>query len=242
MKKCVQVTYQLLQQSGAQVNPEKSKIVKIVIALGGSAAARWLKKHSQRTPEGTFIDLGLQHQPWRIQQVSQIVYLGVVASYTGFEMQTFKHRQKAAAQNWQRLLKLLHSRILSQCQRVRLYRACVASSLMYGLHAVGLTAPVLRALEATDARARRALVRSPAHLFHETTHSIRSRLGIPSPSGMLRKLLRKRCVVLTDEAQLAWFQTQLAALDGSREAASASPEVSLNREGVPGGPCPVCGI
>ena len=80
--KCVQVTYRLLQQSGMQVNPEKSKVV---VALRGSAAARWLRKPSQRTPEGTFLDLGTPHQPLRIQQVSQIVYLGVVASSRGLK-------------------------------------------------------------------------------------------------------------------------------------------------------------
>ena len=237
--KCVQVTYRLLQQSGMQVNPEKSKVV---VALRGSAAARWLRKHSQRTPEGTFLDLGTPHQPLRIQQVSQIVYLGVVASYSGFEMQTFKHRQKAAAQNRQRLLKLLHSRLLSQNQRVRLYRACVVSSLLYGLHAVGLTIPVQRLLEATDARALRALVRSPAHLYHETTNSIRVRLRIPSPSEMLQKLLRKRCLIETDDGLIAWFRVQLEALTGNREAVNSTPEVSLSPSGTPGVACPVCGI
>ena len=237
--KCVQVTYRLLQQSGMQVNPEKSKVV---VALRGSAAARWLRKHSQRTPEGTFLDLGTPHQPLRIQQVSQIVYLGVEASYSGFEMQTFKHRQKAAAQNRQRLLKLLHSRLLSQNQRVRLYRACVVSSLLYGLHAVGLTIPVQRLLEATDARALRALVRSPAHLYHETTNSIRVRLRIPSPSEMLQKLLRKRCLIETDDGLIAWFRVQLEALTGNREAVNSTPEVSLSPSGTPGVACPVCGI
>ena len=222
-----------------QVNPEKSKVV---VALRGSAAARWLRKHSQRTPEGTFLDLGTPHQPLRIQQVSQIVYLGVVASYSGFEMQTFKHRQKAAAQNRQRLLKLLHSRLLSQNQRVRLYRACVVSSLLYGLHAVGLTIPVQRLLEATDARALRALVRSPAHLYHETTNSIRVGLHVPSPSEMLQKLLRKRCLIETDHGLIAWFRVQLEALTGSREAVNSTPEVSLSPSGTPGVACPVCGI
>ena len=237
--KCVQVTYRLLQQSGMQVNPEKSKVV---VALRGSAAARWLRKHSQRTPEGTFLDLGTPHQPLHIQQVSQIVYLGVVASYSGFEMQTFKHRQKAAAQNRQRLLKLLHSRLLSQNQRVRLYRACVVSSLLYGLHAVGLTIPVQRLLEATDARALRALVRSPAHLYHEITNSSRVRLRIPSPSEMLQKLLRKRCLIETDDGLIAWFRVQLEALTGNREAVNSTPEVSLSPSGTPGVACPVCGI
>ncbi|CAE7035064.1 unnamed protein product [Symbiodinium sp. CCMP2592] len=237
--KCVQVTYRLLQDSGMQVNPEKSKIV---VALRGSAAARWLRKHTQRTPEGTFLDLGTPHQPLRILQVSQIVYLGVVASYTGFEMQTFKHRQRAAAQNRQRLLKLFHSRVLSQGQRVRLYRACVVSSLLYGLHAVGITAPVLRALEATDARALRALVRSPAHLYHETTDSIRARLKVPSPGEMLQKLLNKRCKVVQEPALQEWFQIQIRALTAKDAAACTPPEVHLSREGIPGVPCPVCGI
>ncbi|CAE7245053.1 unnamed protein product [Symbiodinium sp. CCMP2592] len=222
-----EVTFDLLKQSGMQVNPEKSKIV---IALRGNLAARWLRKHAQKTSEGTFIDLGQPHRPLRILQVSQIVYLGVVASYTGFEMQTFRHRQKAAAQNRQRLLKLLHSSLLSLTQRVRLYRACVVSSLLYGLHAVGLTLPVLRVLDATDARAIRAIAKSPAHLYHESTQKLRTRLGIPSPVSMLIKLLRKRCLALHSDTERRWFQIQLDQLTGASSQEMPSQEVKHKEE------------
>ena len=90
-----------------------------------------------------------------------MVYLGVVASYPGFEMQTLKHRLQAAASNRHRLLKILHSRVLTIHERVRLYIACVRSSLLYGIHATGQTAATIRMLDAYDARALRAISRSP---------------------------------------------------------------------------------
>ncbi|CAE7439897.1 unnamed protein product [Symbiodinium sp. CCMP2592] len=178
--------------------------------------------------------------PLRIMQVSQIVYLGVVASDTGFEMQTFMHRQKAAAQNRQRLLKLLHSGVLSLTQRVRLYRACVVSSLLYGLHAVGLTLPVLRVLDATDARALRAIAKSrPISIMSQ---KLRTRLSVPSPADMLTKLLRKRCLALHSDTERRWFQMQLDQLTGVSSQEMPSQEVFLTRAGVPGVPCTVCGV
>ncbi|CAE7235660.1 Pol, partial [Symbiodinium sp. CCMP2456] len=237
--KCVQTTYRLLKSSGMQVNPEKSKIV---IALRGSAAIRWLRKHTHRTPDGVFIDLGTPHMPLRIQQVQQLVYLGVVASYTGFELQALRHRQKAAAQNRQRLLKFLHSKILSLRQRTRLYRACVVSSLLYGLHAVGVTTQMLRDIEASDSRALRAIARSPAHLYHESTVKLRQRLQVESPTAILCKLLKKRCRVCADHEHRQWFQEQLDFLEHSPSDALPTPEVHLAPDGFPGVPCPDCGM
>ena len=43
--RCVRITFELLEQDGMRVNPEKSKLV---MALRGSAAARWIRKHSSR--------------------------------------------------------------------------------------------------------------------------------------------------------------------------------------------------
>ena len=55
--------------------------------------------------------------------------------------------------------------------------SCVRSSLIFGLHATGLTDAVLRKLSATDSRHLRAIARSPAHITHESTAELRRRLA-----------------------------------------------------------------
>ena len=172
--------------------------------------------------------------------MQQIVYLGVVASYTG--LQTFRHRQKAAAQNRRRLLKLLHTRQLSLSQRFRLYRACVVSSQLYGLHATGVNAQILRELEAADVRALRAIAKSPAHLYYESTVSLRKRLKVESPTTTLRLVLQRRCSGANDQQLKKWFELQLQILNDSYSMTSTSQELHLTPAGIPGVACPVCGI
>ncbi|CAE7234018.1 unnamed protein product [Symbiodinium sp. CCMP2456] len=100
------------------------------------------------------------------------------------------------------------------------------NSQLYGLHAVGLTAPVLRDLEAADARALRAIATSPAHIFHDT----------------LKKLLVKRCARVSDDWQRNWFERQLQALENSSSTVDVSLQVHLTPQGIPGVPCPECGV
>ena len=90
-----------------------------------------MRRHSRKTPTGTLVNLGSPHQPIWIPKVSSIVYLGIVASFQGFEMQTLKHRLHTAAQNRHRLLKVLHSRVLTMHERVRFYSARVRSALLW---------------------------------------------------------------------------------------------------------------
>ena len=73
-------------------------------------------------------------------------------------------------------VRTLHSRILSLKYRVRLYVACVRSSMLFGQHAVGLTAAVCYKLETADARALRAIAKSPSFITHEATSKLRARL------------------------------------------------------------------
>ena len=75
-----------------------------------------------------------------------LTYLGVEASLSGFEMQTCALRLKMCAQIKHRLIKVLRAAKLGLQHRVKLYRACLHSSMLYGQHAVGLTTAVLRRL------------------------------------------------------------------------------------------------
>ena len=178
--KCVRATFQTFREFGMQLNMDKSRIV---VKLQGGAAKHWLKPRTQRSANGPVMQLGTPHAPIVIPRVHSMVYLGIIASYSGFEQQTF----------------VLRSKRLQLHQRARLYLACVRSSLLYGLHAVGVTNHVARRIEQFDSRALRSLARSPAFLSHESTASLRQRLGPWTDT---------RATKCRDPQELQWFRAK----------------------------------
>ena len=238
VKHCVQQTFQVFREHGMSVHPEKSQIV---LRIRGRAAVNWVKQRQHRTPTGKVLDLGTPHEPIRIPVVSRMVYLGIVVSYGAFEQQTCLHRVKAASGNRHRLAKLLRCRRLSLRQRVRLYVACVRSCLLYGQHAVGVNGAVLRKLDQFDARALRALSRSPAHLTREHTSSLRKRLEVESSIKVLAHTLARRAEKVTDETICQWFaQVQATLSPHLQTTASASSLVPVDDDIELGVACPDC--
>ena len=212
MCKCVQQTFRALREVGMSVNSSKSKIV---IKLQGPQAKAWLRKHLSRTPQGPVLRLGTPCNPIDIPRVHSLTYLGVEASLSSFEMQTCALRLRMSAQIKHRLIKVLHAAKLGLHHRVRLYQACLRSSMLYGQHAVGITTAVLRRLEAADARHLRGVARSPAHLTHESSVHLRQRLRISSPQQALQQLLQRRATNSRDgpsrerfKVLLAWLRDQ----------------------------------
>ena len=148
-------------------------------------------------------NFGIPGQPLPIPVSDTFPYLGTVVSFGGFEMQTCKHRIRAAQSQRSRLLRFLHSRQLSLRRRTTLYVACVRSSLLYLQHAVGITEPVLHLLAATDAKFVRALARSPAHITRESTDLLLRRLHLQSPLQALQALLDRRIQRSQDASAVA---------------------------------------
>ena len=118
----------------------------------------------------------------------------------------------------------------------------LAHSCMGWLHATGVNAQILRELEAADARALRAIARSPAHLYHESTTKLRQRLKVDSPTSTLRLILQRRCSNVVDLQLKAWFEQRLRSLDEGWTLTGKSQELHLTPEGIPGVACPDCGI
>ena len=237
---CVRKTFQLLRDCGMTINHDKSTVV---VSLRGSTAKRWLRVRSQRVGAKVLINFGTPHQPIWIPKAPHMVYLGIVASYAGFEMQTVRYRLKIGAQTRQRLAKLLHSNVLSLTYRVRLYQACIRSTLLYGIHSVGITEAVLQRLESWDARALRSVAKSPVHLTRESNSCLRARLAILSPQQYLEKLLSRRAASVQDPDCAARFSAQLQTLRTQRELlVQGVPHSSLHLVTAERPvPCDVCG-
>ena len=211
MCRCIRATFDLLTATGMQVNAAKSQLI---IQLQGATGKRWLRAHLHRAKEGFTVSVGTPSHPILLPRVTHFTYLGVVASLGGFEMQTCKHRLRAGAQVRHRLLRVLHSAGLRVRQRAVLYQACVRSSFLYGQHAVGVTPGVLSKLEAQDAKNLRGIARSPAHLWHERSQTLRERLGLRSVHHMLEKLYRSRSKRFNDPESKNWFLDQWSWLQG----------------------------
>ena len=140
----------------------------------------------------------------------------------------------------QRLARILHSKRLSVCYRVRLYVACVRSTLLYGLHAVGYSVEVAKRLEGYDTRALRAIAASPVHLTREPNAALRRRLRVVSPLETLKGTLRRRAVACRSEADRAWFLGMLSQLEAVPENCSLLLVTQDNSETI-GVPCNICG-
>ena len=234
----IRILFGLFASTGMKVNATKSCIV---LGLRGSAARRWIKRHACFVEGQPALNLGVPGSPLIIPRVNHMVYLGVVVSYGKFETQTFEHRRKAAIHNRQRLLRVLHAKRLSIRCRVRLYVACVRSTLMFGLHAIGITADVLRRLESYDARALRAIANSPVHLTRESNSMLRSRLQVPSPREALSQMLRRRSQRSRQSHSISWFTAgliELEQLPGESSQLLAKDTGCLFR----GVACPDCGV
>ena len=87
-----------------------------------------------------------------IRLKSEMLYLGVVLSYTGFELQSAKRRCKLAKAEFGNLRQVLRSNsALSLKELMRIYRACVWPIIEYGILGVGL-----------DSRSLGYMITSPA--------------------------------------------------------------------------------
>ena len=137
----------LLLKRNMQVSFSKSSVV---YALRGRSAEEMVGRYTQwHKGERCFL-LRIKGDIIRLPLHDRITYLGVVLSYAAFEMQSAKHRVDKATKSFGMLSKTLRvNGALSRAQRIRIYRACVWTSLAYGLPSVGFTAGSLKLVTST---------------------------------------------------------------------------------------------
>ncbi|CAE7411829.1 unnamed protein product [Symbiodinium sp. CCMP2592] len=209
MCRIIRCTFALLKELGMSVNELKSRLV---IKLVGSEAKTWMRKHVLTTKDGRFLQVGTPTAPILIPVAPMLTYLGVVVSFDNYEQQTCQFRLQAARQVRQRLVRFLHSSSLPIRLRVQLYIACVRCSMLYGIHAVGVTAATIRKLEAADARYVRAIAKSPVHLTREANSNLRHRLKVNSIPEAISKLLKGRSPRSSYSVAVQNFQHNLLVL------------------------------
>ena len=240
---CIAVLFKVLQSFGMAVSDAKSKAV---FALRGTLSPSIRRKFIRKGNDGPLLRIPQLGGDLCIPLVSQVRYLGVQLNYTTFENATLHHRLDKGKAAFSRLGTILKGRHhLSSCQRINLWRACVWSTMAYGLTTCGLTAAGHKTLETLVIRQLRAILRLPAHLTQTTNQEVALQAGILLPSGtlsaMLQREAQRRAHCQDHHVALptgAWWKHVHASLRPTPERDSLSLVASTAAPQV----CPVCGV
>ncbi|CAE7510208.1 unnamed protein product [Symbiodinium sp. CCMP2592] len=186
-----------LIESHLLVNEKKSAFL---LRLTRGFAPSWVKSHIRKGPEGRVVHFCTPAgRTFDIPLKEEHVYLGLTISYYQAVSLSVEHRIAAAWSAWTKLRPLLTSASAPALDlRLRLWRACLPPTLLYGLHILPLNAKQLGKLQAVYTKQLRAVSRSQSHLTFESTPALHTRLGVPTVcDSLLRALggLRERTVV-----------------------------------------------
>lgn len=177
----------LLTDAGLTINRAKTLAV---LKLHGPGRAKIMKQYIKRTKDGTFVCIpSKMGTPFLIRLVSQFSYLGVILSYSNFELLSVRHRISAGLKVSHQLQRWIFKKTgLTSRQKVKLWYQCVFPCLIYGLRAIGLTDKTIQLLDRTFLQQLRRILHSPVHLNHLTHADFLIGAGIADP---LHRLLQQ---------------------------------------------------
>ena len=119
-------------------------------------------------------------------------YLGAAVS-DPFDSDTVRRRVKAADHAFAKLRTVLgRRRSLSLRQRLAVYDACVQSTLLYAILAVGVGAGEAKQVHYMTMRHSRYITHSPRHITHESNEALCRRLG-GLPLIGLKQVWERKC-------------------------------------------------
>ena len=160
----------VLAQFNLTVNLQKTALL---LHVRGKEARRILNAR-------TVYQKGVPHLQIQVNGQSQLLkiceshtYLGTKLAYKRRQDLNVAHRISAAQHRYQQIRKVLNGRNpLSTKHRLRLWVACINSSLLYSLEVVGCSLKGLRKLHVLATRHMRAILKQPAHISRVTNDAI----------------------------------------------------------------------
>ena len=186
---CVAVLFKVLRTFGMAVSDTKSQAI---IALRGTLAPSIRRRYTRKGPDGLMLRVPMQGDDLKIPLVQQFRYLGAQVSYASFEDATLAFRMQKSDAIYGRLGTALRGRHhLTSAQRIRLWLACVWSTMSYSLTTCGLTAGGHKLLETKVIRQLRAILRLPVHLTHTSNLEVAEKAGLALPCVLLASLMDK---------------------------------------------------
>ena len=158
----------------------------ILLKLVGKQAQHALRAHTR-------LKQGLPHLVVSVNGCTQLIpikteheYLGSKVSYHQAAAKNLEHRLQAGQLRYHSIQKSLTGKhAITQDHRIRLWAACVFTSTIYSLAAVGLTTQGLQKWETRALKHLRAIMRKPAHLTRITNDVIWQQAGVRKPGEQL---------------------------------------------------------
>ena len=134
----VELLLEILTIFKLQVNYKKTAFM---LRLEGKDAAKLLQDHTFDSEGKTYLRLTVFGKPQSLQLCQSHTHLGTKVSYHNRLDLNVAHRIESAQHKYQMIRRVLNGRgPLTVAHKLRLWQACVVTSLIYSLEVVGITA------------------------------------------------------------------------------------------------------
>ena len=155
--------FSLLESAGLKINLAKSAAI---LRIQGTRFRAFQKNFIVKRPNGVFLKCcTTEGKAYHVPIVKKWNYLGSTLSYFSFDADTVARRIQAADHAFLKLKNVLGSRrSLPMWQRLRVCDACVNSTLLYAVIAVGIGPREARTIHYTVMRHLRLIAHSARHI------------------------------------------------------------------------------
>ena len=185
----LQLILETLETMHMSINYKKTAVL---IRLVGREAKSALHACTYKSAGQLYLRVQVHGRECGIPVKTDHEYLGSIISYQRRLEKNTAHRLKAGQGRYQNLRKALNgTHHLSQQYRIRLWQACVCSSIFYSQHVVGFNSSTLRRITVELTRHLRAILRLPAHLTRITNAAIWERAGLAQPGWTMQHALQQ---------------------------------------------------
>ena len=233
----IQALLEAVRSLRLRVNSAKCSIM---VRLSGTEAPSVTRRHTCWLPDAS----GELKKHWRIgpnkaypafRQEGTIKYLGIIISYSNFELLTLRHRLAEAGKKIQLVRKYIYNRrIASPAARLRVWFATVWATAATGLPEVGLSPESARVLRGWYAQKLRSVLNQPAHITHVTAADLLKLHKLQDPvekiirrmKGRIARLRKRSRDVAAAAADVALHSHILIDLDRILQEAQALPEAT----------------
>ena len=245
----LQVILEVLEDFGLTVNYTKTAVLYQLKGKQADVCLQRLLVYKRGKP---YFQLQVNGRKQLLPIKDRHEYLGTVVTYTQRMSRNIVHRTAKAKHRRESLKPTLHAhKHISVKYRLRVWQACVESSLLYSLEALGVDWHGMKQLEVLTLRHLRAILCMPAHLTHTTNQAVQDASGLlPSLRTLLGRTMRVQerlfqkqldtpCDITCQPALLARIQRRITMLTEylNQPAGSLLKMVHADKPV----PCDVCG-
>ena len=173
----------VLEEMGLKLSLEKTHVL---LAISGTNCRVILRQLVKKGPNGPYIAIPRADGTFTNLPIKPTAkYLGVVVSYRIFEPMTIQSRLKAAAINFQRLKRWLCARTIPFKSRYQMWQACIFSTLIYGIFAVGFSVHDLLLLQQRIFLMFRQMLGNHSYITGQTHLQVLQSHNLPHPLALV---------------------------------------------------------